>query len=151
MKAAPNETHEEAKRELIRNIVDNSKIPDFADIVNRVVPNPVHFSQTRFADFIILSVPKVICQLADAHCKVEVIHRAKYSRQGFKIAKFVFRFDKRRRKSLRLYSPEYAHNIEEIMRLDNVKTIGPPVIGTKIRTSHERLKAYIMKLDQEIE
>jgi hypothetical protein len=151
MKAAPNETREEAKRDLIQNIEDNSKIPDFADIVNRVVPNPVDFSQTRFADFIILSVPKVICHLSDAHCKVEVLHRAKYSRHGFYITKFVFRFERRRRTRLRLYSHEYEHNIKEIMRLDNVKTIDPAVIDANIQASHNRLQAYIMKLDQETE
>ena len=151
MKASPEETRKDAKQDLIQNIIDNSKTPEFADIVNEVVSDPVHFSETRFADFIILSVPKVICHIADAHCKVEILHRAKYQRGEFYITKFVFRFEQKRRTRLRLYSTEYAQNIKRIMQLDNVKMIDNAVVNTSIRTSRNHLKEYIEKIDQEAE
>jgi hypothetical protein len=153
MKAAPDETSEEAKQDLIQNIEHNRNTPQFTGILNNLVPNSASFAQQNFADFIILSVPKFICHLADAHCKVEVLHRAKYLRTNrtkgrYYITKFVFRFTQRVRTRLSIISPEYVQNVQDIMRRDNIKIIDETMINAQIRNSHKDLIKYISDINQ---
>lgn len=150
MKAEANETSEEAKQDLIQNIEHNRTIPEFTAILNNLVPNSTSFAQNSFADFIVLSVPKVICYLADAHCKVEVLHRAKYPRSNgrYYITKFVFRFTQGVRKRLSILSPEYVQNVRDIMRLDNITIINKSMMNMQIKNSLRDLLKYVNDVDQ---
>ncbi len=153
MKAFEGETNQQAKTELIQNIETNRANVTFTQQVSSVIPNTQNFVAQNFADFIIISVPKVICHLADSHCDLEVKARAKYSRSNdeignFFITKFVFKFTRRRQRTLSLPSQNYISNVLDIMRLDNVMLIDNGSITQDIRKSSDELKQYIQQIEQ---
>ena len=152
MKASPNETNKSAKEQLKENIETNRGDSNFSEQINQLIPNTNNFVRSHFVDFIIISIPKLICHLANAHCIAEVRSRAKYFRRSqrqrnFFITKFIFRFTRRRR-SLRIRNNNYIENITSIMRLDNVKTISPSSINSEIIKSRDQLQTYINSLNK---
>jgi hypothetical protein len=150
MKALASETSDEAKEELKANIETNRRDRALADQVNSVIPDLESFVSRRFADFIIISIPKVICYLARGHCDLEVRQRAKYSRGtgAYFITKFVFRFTRRRQRSLRIANPVYIRNVLKIMELNNVMLLDGTCINNEIRQSHAKLREYVSRLDE---
>jgi len=154
MKALDNETNAEAKAQLKQNIEENRRNPALEAMINEVIPDTERFISERFADFMSISVPKVICHLADTfHCEVEIIRRAMYHRMdqrdssSYYIVKFIFRF-KKGRGSLRITSPQYINNVTEIMQLGNIKTISLSDASDEVKKSHKALQEYIKTLDQ---
>jgi len=150
MKALASETRNEAKEELKENIENNRRDPNFAEQINTVIPNTDTFVQRNFPDFIIISIPKVICHLANTHCGVEIRYRAKYPRNNaaYYVTNFVFKFTKRRRRSLSIMSPMYISNVRKIMCLNDVVLIDRSCISNEIRQSHRQLREYVSSLDQ---
>lgn len=153
MKALASETSNEAKGELKENIETNRSRVEFTEQINSIIPDTDIFVSRNFADFIIISVPKIICHLIEAHCDVEIRQRAKYAkspRQGadYFITKFVFRFKRRTRRSLTIDNPVYINNVLQAMNLSDVKLIDTSCLNSEIRNSHRELKAYVMSLDE---
>ena len=99
MKAFSPATNKEAKDELIQNIEDNRNDSNFAGIINGLIPDTDSFIRNNFVDFIILSIPKIVCHIAQREKRsISVQYRAKYKRYNrydgiYHITKFVFRFD----------------------------------------------------------
>ena len=145
MKALASETKDEAKEELKENIETNRSNANFTQQINNLIPNIESFIDTRFEDFIIISIPKIVCHLAQVHCNIETRKRAKYPRSNnaYFIVKFVFRFTRRRLRSLRINNPTYINNVLSIIKLDNVKTIDNSCLNNEIRTSLIELKQHI--------
>ena len=150
MKALASETSRQAQAELKNNIETNRANPEFADEINEAIPDTERFVRRNFADFILISVPKIICHLAEAHCDVEIRRRAKYPRSNgaYFIAKFVFSFSRRRGRSLSITSPEYISNVRQIIHLDDVIVIDATCISTDIRRASEDLSEYVDSLSQ---
>lgn len=150
MKALAGETSDEAQSELKDNIETNRREPELAEQINAVIPNTELFVQTNFPEFIMISIPKVICHLASAHCKVEVKCRAKYPRRDatYFITKFVFRFVRSRRTSLRITNPVYVASVRDLLQLNNVILIDESRISAEIRESHRALQEYVNSLTQ---
>jgi hypothetical protein len=150
MKALASETRDEAKEELKENIENNRRDPNFKEQIDSIIPNTDTFVQRHFHEFIIISIPKVICHLADTHCGVEIRYRAKYPRDNaaYYITKFVFKFSRRRRRSLSIMSPMYISNIQKIMSLHDVILIDRSCINNEIRQSHRQLRDYVRSLEQ---
>jgi len=150
MKALVSETRNEAKEELKENIENNRRDPNFAEQINTVIPNTNTFVQRNFSDFIIISIPKVICHLANTHCGVEIKYRAKYPRDNaaYYVTKFVFKFTRRRRRSLSIMNPMYISNVRKIICLNDVVLINRSCISNEIRQSHRLLRDYVSSLDQ---
>jgi hypothetical protein len=151
MKAFSPGTRKEAKDELIQNIEDNRNDGNFADIINGLIPNTDSFVRNNFVDFIILSIPKIVCHIAQREKRsISVQYRAKYARDKgrFYITKFVFLFDGCI-SGLRIKSQQYIANVRNIMRMDNVLTINNSSITNAIRESHNRLLKYKEKINRE--
>jgi hypothetical protein len=154
MKAFRPETSKEAQNDLIQNIEDNRKDGNFADIINGLIPNTESFIRSNFVDFIILSIPKIVCHIAQRERRsISVQYRAKYKRYNrydeiYHITKFVFRFDGCI-SGLRIGSQQYIANVRDIMRMDDVLTINNSSITTEIKTSHNRLLKYKEKINKE--
>ena len=150
MKALASETSDEAKQQLKANIETNRSVPDFAGQINEVIPDTETFVRRHFADFIVVSIPKVICHLAQPYCDVQIKHRAKYARDhgAYFITKFVFKFTHRRRRSLAIANPAYVNNVLAIMRLDNMTVIDRSCINDEIRHSHRDLSRYVRSLGE---
>lgn len=153
MKALARETKDEAKEQLKENIETNRRDANFAQEVNSLIPNTENFANTRFVDFIIISIPKLICYLTKDYCDIEIRNRAKYSRtrqdgSSYFITKFIFKFIRRRQRSLRIRNDRYVNNVLNIMRLDDVRTIDNSCINRNIRRSRDKLKQEIASLIQ---
>lgn len=150
MKALASETSYEAKEELKENIETNRSRDDFTENINVIVPDTDIFVSRNFADFIIISIPKIICHLTESHCDVEIRQRAKYPRHGadYFITKFVFKFKRRMRRSLTIDNPVYINNVLQIFNLSNVKLIDTSCINSEITKSHRELRAYVTALDE---
>ncbi len=151
MKASNPETRQEAKDQLIQNIEDNRGDSNFADIINSLIPNTNSFVRNKYVDFIILSIPKIVCHIAQREKRsFSLQHRAKYARHkgSFHITKFVFRFDGCTSEP-RTASRQYIANVLDIMRTDNVRTISRSSITNVIRKSHNRLIRYKEKRNKE--
>jgi len=153
MKAFDGETNPQAKEQLIQNIETNRANTSFAQQIATVIPNTQNFVAQSFTDFIVISVPKIICHLAERHCDLEVRSRAKYLRSNalignFFITKFVFKFSWRRQSRLVVINQNYINNVLNIMRLDNVIAIDNASITQDIRRSRDKLKQYIKQIDQ---
>jgi len=152
MKALDTQTNSEAKRQLKENIETNRQNQAFAANINSLIPDVDNFESTRFVDFIIVSIPKIICHLAKSQCDIEVKVRAKYSRNNsrdgtFFITKFVFKFTRKRQKALTVRNDNYINNIVNIMRLDNITTIDKSSVTDDIRNSLDELKSIIASLN----
>ena len=150
MKALAGETNMQAQRELVGNIESNRAEPEFAAAFDRTIPDTADFVENRFSDFILLSVPKLICHLARAHCDVDVRQRAKYSRRSrgeaqYFITKFVFKFSRRRR-TLRIRDSHYIDNVLRIVRLDDIVTIENSSITDEVRQSLAKIKSHLRGL-----
>ena len=122
MKALIDETNARAREELMQNIESNRAQTEFKHAFDETIPNTADFVRRDFCDFIIVSIPKLICHLARDHCGVEVRQRAKYARTSddgkeYFIVKFVFRFTGQQRTSLRITNENYAANVVQIVRL----------------------------------
>lgn len=151
MKAFDGETNPHAKEQLIQNIKTNRANAGLTQQIATVIPNIQHFVAQNFTDFIVISVPKIICHLAKRHCDLDVRSRAKYLRSNdaigdFFITKFVFKFTRRRQSHLAVMNQNYINNILNIMRLDNVVTIDNNSITQDIRRSSDELKQYIQQI-----
>lgn len=153
MKAFDGETNPQAKEQLIQNIETNRANTSFAQQLATVIPDTQNFVAQSFTDFIVISVPKIICHLAERHCDLEVRSRAKYLRSNaaignFFITKFVFKFSRRRQSHLAVINQNYINNVLNIMRLDNVIAIDNASITQDIRRSSDELKQYIEQMNQ---
>jgi hypothetical protein len=151
MKAFSPETSKEAQKDLIKNIEDNRNDGNFADIINKLIPNTNSFVKDNFVDFIILSIPKIVCHIAQREKRsISVQYRAKYARHNgrYYITKFVFRFDGCI-PGLRIKSQQHIANVKEIMRMGNVITINNSSVTNTIRESHNRLLKYNEKINRE--
>ncbi len=151
MKALIDETNARARQELMDNIESNRAQAVFKNAFDQVIPNTAEFVRRNFCDFIIVSVPKLICHLARDHCGVEVRQRAKYARtsedgKDYFIVKFVFRFTGQERKSLRITNQNYAANVLQIARLDNILTIDDSSITGEVRRSLAQIKKHLAGL-----
>ena len=148
MKALESETNEEAKTELKQNLETNRQNPNFTEEINSLIPDVESFVNNRFEDFILISIPKIICHLAEAYCDMEVKSRAKYARRrgSYFITKFVFKFTRRRRRtSLILNNPLYIRNVLNIFRLNYVKNINARCVDRTIKHSLAELQSSIKK------
>jgi len=149
MKAEKAETKQEAEEELIENIETNRRAADFEQTINAVIPDTNQFVNSNFVDFILISIPKLICHLAKDHCDVEVRKRAKYSRNTkghlYYVAKFVFKFIARRQRSLRIMTDNYMNNVRQIMQLGNIITINNSLITNEIKKSLDDLKVLLQQ------
>lgn len=149
IKALDSETNPEAKRQLKRNIDENRRVRDFAAQIDSVIPNIDAFVRDHFVDFILISIPKILAHLAKTKCSLAIKTRAKYERPGYRgnrycIAKFVFKFTKRpRRTNLSVSDENYKSNIASIMTLSNVLTIDAASATPDVTTSHNELKDYM--------
>jgi hypothetical protein len=152
MKALADETSIRAQEELKANIETNRADVYFADQINEVIPDTEKFVRANFADFILISIAKIICHLAKAHCDVEIRNRAKYPRQdgAYFITKFVFRFTGREGRSLRIASPMYASNVLKAIALNNVMSIDKSCISREIKRSHSELVEYVRSKYEEV-
>jgi len=152
MKALADETNMVAQEELKANIETNRADACFADQINEAIPDTERFVRANFADFILISIAKIICHLAKAHCDVEIRNRAKYPRQNgaYFITKFVFAFRGREQRSLRIASPMYASNVLEAVALNNVMTIDQSCISREIKRSHGELVEYVKSKYEEV-
>ncbi|MCJ7804442.1 hypothetical protein MUP35_01780 [Patescibacteria group bacterium] len=153
MKAFEGETNPQAKMELIQNIEANRAITYFSNQIASIIPDTQNFAAQNFADFIIISIPKIICHLADSHCDLEIKSRAKYLRSNpeigdYFITKFVFKFSRRRQKSLSVPSMNYITNVLKILKLHNVLTIDDTLITREIKKSRHDLMIYIQQINQ---
>jgi hypothetical protein len=154
MKAFSPGTLQEAKDQLAQNIEDNRDDNNFTEIINRIIPSTDSFVRDNFVDFIILSIPKLVCHIAHRERKhILVKHRAKYRRYNshdgvFYITKFVFRFDGCI-SGLSIGNQQYIANVKDIMNMDDVLTIKNSIITTEIRASHNRLLNYSKRIDKE--
>ncbi|MFH2030662.1 MAG: hypothetical protein ABIJ40_08630 [Bacteroidota bacterium] len=155
MKALDGETNPQAKTQLIQNIETNRADTNFTQELNVLIPNTQTFVSQNFVDFIIISVPKIICHLAQNYCDIEIKARAKYARQNqeagdYYITKFVFKFTRKRQRALTVRNDNYINNVLQIIRLDNTITIGPTSITPEIRKSNEELVSYTEGLRQNL-
>jgi hypothetical protein len=152
MKALADETNITAQEELKANIETNRADACFADEINKVIPDTERFVRVNFADFILISIAKIVCHLAKGHCDVEIRNRAKYPRQNgaYFITKFVFRFGERRGRGLRITSPEYASTVLKAIALNSVITINESCISHGIERSHSELVKYVMSKYEEV-
>jgi len=153
MKALDSQTNEEAKRQLKENIETNRQNQTFADRISRLIPNIDNFVTTNFVDFILVSIPKIICHLSQSQCDMEVKARAKYARfnptdGNFFITKFVFKFTRKRDRSLNVRNENYVNNVLGIMGLDNIRVIDDSSITDGIRTSLADLKRFKRSFDR---
>ena len=154
MKAFSSETRQEAKDQLIQNIEDNRNDGNFSEIINRLIPNTDSFVRNNFVDFIILSIPKIVCHIAQRERRnISVQYRAKYKRYNrhdgiYHITKFVFRFGGCI-SGLRIGSQQYIANVRDIMRMDDVLTIDDSSITNEIRKSHNQLLKYKERINKE--
>ena len=153
MKAFDGETNPQAKSELIQNIETNRTNAKLTQQIAAVIPDTQEFVTHNFTDFILISVPKIICHLAEKHCYLDIRSRAKYLRTNeeignYFIVKFVFNFTRRRQTTLSIKNKDYLRNVLEIMRLDNIITIDHSSITEKIRQSSVEIKQYIQRLDR---
>jgi hypothetical protein len=153
MKALDSETRAEAKTQLKSNIENNRRNPEIGPQIEELIPNIERFASEHFAEFISISVPKMICGIADNNCKVEVKHRAMYpriSRDGseYFIVKFVFKFGEGGPQSSTIPTPEYVRNVLELINLNNIEKIDNSAISTAVKESHEKLQEHIKTLDQ---
>jgi len=151
IKALAGETNAQAQKELIGNIESNRAEADFAEAFDQAIPNTVDFVQSRFSDFILLSVPKLICHLARAHCDVDVRQRAKYSRckpgdAEYFITKFVFKFTQRRRRTLHIRNANYVDNVLRIVQLNDIVTIDNASVTNDVRQSLAEIKTHLQGL-----
>lgn len=151
MKALIDETNAHARQELIDNIESNRAQPEFKSAFDQAIPNTAEFVQRSFCDFILVSIPKLICYLARDHCNVEVRQRAKYARtlgsnKSYYIVKFVFRFVGRDRTSLRITNKSYADNVLQVVRMDNTLTIDNSSITGAVRKSLAQIKNHLKEL-----
>jgi hypothetical protein len=149
MKALDAEMRVEAKEDLIENIETNRRNSEFADRINSLIPNTKTFVKNSFVDFLIISIPKLLCHLACEQCDMDVISRAKYLRYkptvgNYHITKYVFRFSKRRQKSLKVRNGKYIENILNVLDISNVKTIDKSCINKEIKDS---LNNVIQRID----
>ena len=145
IKAKKEETRSEAISELKGNIESNRANPIFNEAITRLIPDINTFVEDKFCDFMIVSIPKLICHLAKDHCNVEIKARSKYKRSNYFITKFVFLFTPKIQ-SLVIDNPNYNYNVTEIMRSDNIKEIKSIDITEDIKASHKELKDYIKLL-----
>lgn len=153
MKAMESQTNAEAKRQLKENIETNKRDANFTQQINNLIPNTDTFATNNFVDFIIISIPKIICHLAENQCDLEIKARAKYARHNdrdgdFYIAKFILKFTRRHhQRTLGVRNENYINNVLDIMRLDNVRLIDNSCITDSIRRSLNELKSYKNSLD----
>jgi len=150
MKALPEETNAQACQELMDNIEANRVEPAFTQAFAAAIPDTAKFVKENFCDFITLSIPKLLCFLARDRCNIDVRQRAKYRRvtdhgDAYFIAKFVFRFDVRPQRSLRIANANYIENILKIVQLDGIVTIDNRSITDEIRKSLAKIKAHLRK------
>jgi len=153
MKSLESQTNREAKRQLRENIETNRADTNFTQQINNLIPDIESFVSCNFVDFIMVSIPKIICHFTRAQCDIEVKARAKYSRfnrmdGNFFITKFVFKFIRRRQRTLSLRNDNYIRNVLDIMRLDNVQTIDDSSISAEIKVSLDGLKRYVHSLNE---
>lgn len=151
VKAFSHEMRKEAQNELKQNIEDNRNDGNFTEIINNLIPNTESFVRNNFVDFIILSIPKIVCHIARRERRsISVQCRAKYERDNgnYYITKFVFRFDGCI-SGLSTKGQQYIENVGNIMRMDNVLSIDSSSITDEIRESHARLLEYKERRDRE--
>lgn len=148
MKALDSQTNPQAKSELVDNIEANRGNSDFTQTINHLIPDTNNFIRTNFADFIIVSIPKIICHLAQPNCNIEVKTRARYQRRNprdgiFFITKFVFKFSRRRRRTLYIRNDNYISNVLNIMNLNSIISIDSSYVNQGVRDSLQQLKAIV--------
>src|SRR3990167_5662651 len=149
MKALDSETNPQAKELLIQNIETNRTDANFTQQINALIPDTRTFANQNFVDFILISIPKIICHLSQSHCDVEIKARAKYFRQGgFYITKFVFKFTHRSRRTHSVNNENYINNVLNIVKLNNAITIDNTSITQDIRQSNLELVQYAEQLQQ---
>ena len=148
MKASARETNRDAQEDLKQNIELNRTQAEFADKIDEVIPDTSAFMRRNFAGFILMSISKIVCHIARAHCDVEIKQRAKYARRrgSYFITKFAFRFKRRSGRSLRIVNPGYVRNVLEAITLDNVVTIDQSCVTEEIKGSHKELMIYVEEL-----
>lgn len=154
MKALDAETNTQAKEQLIQNIETNRVDTNFTQQINNLIPNTHDFVTQNFVDFIMISVPKIICHLAQNHCDIDVKARAKYSRHNqdagnYYITKFVFKFTRRGDRTLLVRNENYINNVLRILQLSNTITIDHTSITEEIRLSNEELVRHAEQLQRE--
>ncbi len=153
IKAMESETSPEAKRELKENIDINRRNANFKQQINSLIPDTDTFVTNNFVDFIIISIPKVICYFVKNQCDLEIRDRAKYARPNdrnvdYYITKFVFKFTRRHhRRTLSVQNENYINNVLNIICLDNVKLINQSSITESIKQSHGELMTYLTSLN----
>jgi hypothetical protein len=148
MKALASETHHEAKDQLKGNIEENRKNSNFADHINELIPNLERFIENDFANFILISIPKLICHLSKEYCDLDICSRARYARtdgmrRKYHITKFVFKFNRKRQRTLSIQNRDYNRNVLQIMRLDNIINIEKGNIGGDVDSSLRDLKRCV--------
>jgi len=150
MKALKIQTKEEAIDKLKENIETNRANNEFTEQINNLIPNTENFVNSSFVDFILISIPKIICYLAKDQCNVEIITRAKYYRRNpttraeYFIVTFIFKFKNKRRRDLSIRNENYNKNVLNIFRLDNVQTIdNRPMNKREIENSLDEITKYI--------
>jgi len=151
MKALDGETNPQAKEQLIQNIETNRTNANFTRQINALIPDTRTFANQKFVDFILISIPKIICHLSQSHCDVEVRKRAKYLRHNretgdYYITKFVFKFTRRNRRTLSVRDENYINNVLKIVQLNNAITIDNTSITPEIRQSNTDLVQYAQQL-----
>ena len=151
MKALNSEMKAEAREQLMGNIETNRLIREFSSKINLIIPDVNTFVESNFVDFLIISIPKLICHLASTLCNMEVISRAKYIRHNrsignYHIVKFVFRFSQKRQRLRIQNNDNYISNILSVLELNNVKTIDRSCINSEIKNSLDTLTQRINKL-----
>lgn len=153
IKAMESETNPEAKKELKGNIEINRRNVNFKKQINSFIPDTDDFITNNFVDFIIISVPKVICHLAENQCDLEIRARAKYARPNdrhvnYYITKFVFKFTRRHyRRTLSIQNENYINNVLSIICLNNVKLINQSSITGSIKQSRRELMTHLTSLN----
>lgn len=156
IKALEGETNPQARTQLIQNIETNRADINFTQELNALIPDTQIFVSQNFVDFIIISVPKIICHLAQNYCDIEIKARAKYARPNqeaveYYITKFVFKFTRKRQREPTVRNDNYINNVLQVIRLDNTTTIGPDSITSEIRKSNKELVSYTEGLRQNLE
>ena len=149
IKALGTETNSAAKDDLMNNIESNRLDSNFAQRIDDVIPNTKDFMKNRFVDFILISIPKVVCHLSRNRCNLEIKSRAKYRRYNvvdgeYYITKFVFKFTIQNR--IIIDPNPYINNVLSVLDLRNILTINNSLITTDIRRSGSALRRYVKGL-----
>ena len=123
---------------IAENLEKNREDPKLKEQINAIIPSTSQFIKDQYNEFILLSVPKLICGLVKKKCNVKIINRAKYrrqSRESYYMSKFVIRFDKNKTGS------NYIDCVSDIFRLNNIQSISLSDNKRSIQKSYDLLFA----------